>query len=151
MPYIKKELRPIFDFAVVLASKQDYSYKTKEQNVARDLAVECIEFGVKDMPPEVMDGCLNYALTQIFRKIRNTRYAKIIVRRVISDLFWKEPKYFRYERVDGLLGCMINEYERRAWIRQRKVVKALKELKYLNTTTMQYYENKKIDENGDLE
>lgn len=142
MPYIKKELRPIFDFAVRLVQKgREYRF----------LATECIEFGVKDMPPEVMDGCLNYVFTQLFRKIDDIKLSDVIIRIVLQHLFWSKPKYFRFERVKGLLGCMTYEYQRRAWRRQCKVVKALKILLYLNDVNTSYYEEQKILENSDLD
>jgi hypothetical protein len=142
IPYIKKELRPIFDFAVYMARKKNgHSIKS---------VAECVEFGVKDMPPEVMDGCLNYAFTQLLRKVDDLKFTQKIIHGVIKHLFWDKPKYFRYERVEGLLNCMIKEYRRRAWRRQRKVVKVLKELLYLHDQEMSYYEIQKECQNGDL-
>ena len=141
MPYIKQELRPIFDFAVHLAQK----------NAGTDWIVGCIEFGVKDMQPKVMDGCLNYGFTQLLRKLEDLVYAKIIIDLVLNKLFWMEPNYFKFERVKGLLGCMIDEYQRRAWRNQREVVKALKFLLSVNAYNTSVYEDEKIKQNGDLE
>jgi hypothetical protein len=46
---------------------------------------------------------------------------------------------------------MIEEYQKRAWRRQRKVVKVLKGLIHSNSIWMSEYEWKKQLENGDLE
>lgn len=144
MPYIKKELRPIFDFAIHSAQMRYVGY-------VANITVECIKFGVRDMAPEDMDGCLNYVFTQLLRKLENLTYAKIIMGITINDLFWMKPKYFRYERVKGLLGCMIDEYRRRAWRRQRRVVKILKKLLGTNAYKLSVYEEEKIKKNGDLQ
>lgn len=138
MPYIKQELRPIFNFAVHLA-----------KNERTNLIVKIIKFGVRDMPPKVMDGCLNYVFTQLLRK-QHFFYASAVIEMTLNDLFWKKPNYFGFERVKGLLGCMIDEYQRRAWQDQRKVVKALKKILERNALLLSNYEEEKIKQNGDL-
>lgn len=140
MPYIKKELRPIFDFAIQLAKEDERT----------NLIVKVIKFGVRDMPPEDMDGCLNYVFTQLLRK-QHFFYASAVIEITLNDLFWQKPKYFRFERVKGLLGCMIDEYQRRAWYHQREVVKALKKILERNGFLLSNYEEEKIKQNGDLE
>jgi len=140
MPYITANLRPIFDSIVVLVQLE-----------RTDDAIDSLIFATKDFPPEVLDGCLNYLFTQILRKTNDLTYAKIVIELMINEIFWSKPKYFRYERVYGLLNAMIDEYQRRAWRRQRKVVKVLKALLNMNAHYTSEYEEKKIAQNGDLE
>jgi len=139
MPYIKKYLRTKFDPAVV------------NVNMARfDDSVQVILDGVKGMKLEDVDGCLNYAFTQLLRKSMDLVDAKIVIGLVINTLFWGKPKYIRFERVHGLLHCMIEEYKRRGWCRQKKVIKILKYLLRRNSRYRDDYEDKKIRENGDI-
>lgn len=140
MPYIKKDLRPVFYSAVVLVQKGQIGE-----------AMERILLGVKDMEPKSADGCLNYVFTQLLRKVEDVVEAKIVIDLTLNALFWSHPKYFRFERVNGLLGCMIDEYQRRGWKRQTKVVRALKDLLRMNKHYTASYEDLKILENGDLE
>ena len=139
MPYIKKGLRPIFDSAVILAQKG----RIVE-------ASEQILLGMKDMEPEVMDGCLNYAFTQMLRKVEDLVTVKIIMVLVINTLFWSQPKYIRFERVEGLLGRMIKEYRRRGWKRQKKVIQSIGSIMGMNDHKTNDYEDKCIERNGDI-
>jgi len=140
MPYIKKELRPVFDSAVILVQKGQVGE-----------AMDRILFGIQDMEPESADGCLNYVFTQLLKKVEDITDAKIVMDLVLNSLFWQQPKYFRFERVEGLLECMIDEYQRRGWKRQTKVIRALKDLLRMNAHYTASYEDLKILENGDLE
>ena len=121
MPYIKKKLRPVFDSAIILA-----------QNGYIGNAAGRILFGVDGMEPKVMDGCLNYVFTQMLRKVEDLVTVRIIMDIVINTLFWNQPKYIRFERVEGLLGRMIKEYRRRGWKRQKKVIQAIGSLMGMN-------------------
>lgn len=139
MPYIKEYLRPPFDSAVLMLQMKRFG-DSAEQIISK----------VKDMEPAVMDGCLNYVFTQMLRKVNDLTDVKVIMDLVINTLFWMEPKYFKFERLHGLLYCMIEEYQRRSWRRKRKAVKILKELLLINSRKRDEYEDKKIQINSDL-
>ncbi len=71
MPYIKREDRPKYDSLI--------------QEVVREFAA---------LPPETLDGHLNYFIT-----------------RLLVSLY--KPSYFNYNRVQGLLECVKQEFYRR--------------------------------------
>jgi hypothetical protein len=87
MPYIKQEDRPRYDKLI--------------QQVVGVLA---------DLPPEKLDGHLNYFIT-----------------RLLVTLY--RPSYFNYNRVQGLLECIKQEFYRRR---------------------VAPYEDKKMEQHGDV-
>jgi len=140
MPYIKKDLRPQFDKAVEMAINKQDSH-----------AILQILSSVKDMPPEVLDGCLNYVFTQMLRKTKLLLEITPIIEMVICQIFWSNPKYIRFERCKGLLGSMMAEYKRRNWKRANSVVIVLNRLIKRNDKLQAKYEDQKILENSDLD
>jgi len=139
MPYIKKGLRPVFDSAVILAQKGEIGRTS-----------EWILSAIKNMEPKVMDGCLNYVFTQMLRKVEDLVTVRIIMDLVINSLFWSQPKYIKFERVEGLLGRMIKEYHRRGWKRQKKVIQAIGSIMGMNDCKTNSYEDECIEKNGDI-
>ena len=132
-------MRKPFDEAVTTAQMGQLS-----------IAAELIHNKVKDMPASEMDGCLNYVFTQMLRKVENLTDAKIVIDLVINTLFWMEPKYIKFERIHGLLYCMIDEFKRRSWRRNYRVVRILEHLLEINRYKRDEYEDEKIAQNGDL-
>lgn len=140
MPYIKQSYRPQFNEAILLLKYGQYSECASQ-----------IILHVDRLEPKVMDGCLNYVFTQMLRKNDNLIDVKVIIDLIVNDLFWTEPSYFKFERVKGLFGCMIDEYKRRGWRRQRQVVKILKHFLKVNAHKTADYEDEKKNLNGDLD
>jgi len=137
MPYIKKELRPIFDLAV------GYAFIGDVIN-----AQDRILVGIKDKDDMIIDGCLNYVFTQLLRKT-TLGFASALIRDTIHKVFLSPPKYAYLERTVGLLTCMIDEFERRGW--RRDAIYPLKKLLNQVKEQRDLYENKKIDQNGDID
>jgi hypothetical protein len=150
VPYIKKNLRPVLDSAVILAQQGKWAdAKTR------------ILLGIRDEADSSKDGCLNYAFTQLFRKM-NVEEAETVIHMVIYDVYLVPPKYFKLERLLGLLESMAIEFERRKWHREgcrdgeirtsnENILAIIKRLKrYVVETHYITYEEKKIKENGDL-
>lgn len=140
MPYIKKKLRPSFDIAVERALKKDCLS-----------AVGHILCSVEYMPPEVLDGCLNYVFTQMLRKTKLPLDVVPIIDMTLQHVFWASPKYIRFERCRGLLGSMRSEYKRRGWRRVELVDEVLKILYERNDELQAKYEDECIKRNGDLD
>lgn len=140
MPYIKQELRPVFDVAVERAIKRDCLS-----------AVGHILHSVEYMQPKVMDGCLNYTFTQMLRKANFISDVIPIIEMALQYIFWSEPKYIKFERCKGLLGSMVKEYKRRNWNRANCVVEVLRLLIERNDELQAEYEDECIERNGDLD
>jgi len=140
MPYIKKDLRPPFDSAIIVIQQERIGE-----------AVDRILNAVKNLADSDVDGCLNYVFTQALRKVDDLVTVGIVMDLVLSGLFWSSPKYFRFERVRGLLGCMIDEYTRRGWRRQKKAIKVIRRVMAMGIRYTATYEDLKIEQNGDLE
>ena len=140
MPYIKKKLRPPFDIAVEMAINKKYSY-----------AIAQVLRSVQYMKPKVLDGCLNYAFTQMLRKTKVLMEVVPVIDVVLHHIFWYDPKYIRFERCKGLLGSMAVEYKRRDWNRAHEVVIVLNMLIDRNDELQIAYEDECIERNGDLD
>lgn len=136
MPYIKMELRHPFDMAVSFALTGNALG-----------AKEAILLAIKDKDDMAIDGCLNYAFTQLLRKI-NLGIARDIIRLVSFVVFLNPPRYAYLERAVGLLDCMIDEFKRRGW--EKEAIPILEELLKQVKEIRDRYEGGKILKNGDL-
>ena len=137
MPYIKKQLRPPFITAVSFAIVGSFE--------------ECMNIILKEIKNKnesEVDGCLNYVFTLLLKRL-DIIDAKIIIQFIIRDVFLSPPRYVYLERAIGLLHCMIDEFERRAW--RRDAIPALKIILNAVKEVRDDYENQKIEENGDVE
>lgn len=139
MPYIREELRPVFDSAVQLA----FLGKWAE-------SADRIIFGIKDLSIYDSDACLNYTFSRLLRDMPDLKEAEIVMQRVIFAIFIKEhERYIKYERVMGLLGAIAFEFSEREWRPEAKVVLG-KLLTWVISEHYIPYEKRKRIENGDL-
>jgi hypothetical protein len=69
-------------------------YIRYEDRSSYDRVVQLIVDTLEDLPPEKLDGHLNYVITRILVRLY-------------------EPSYFNYNRVQGLLECIQHEFYRR--------------------------------------
>lgn len=137
MPYIKQELRPPFITAVGFAIVGNF-----------EQCIDIIRKEIKNKSEFELDGCLNYVFTLLLKRI-DIGNAKMVIQFIIREVFLSPPRYTYLERAIGLLHCMIDEFERRAWKREaipalRRILNAVKEIR-------DNYEDEKIEANGDVE
>jgi len=137
MPYIKKELRPIFDEAVELV---------KVNEIGR--AVTMIMLNLEDKDAFTVDGCLNYFFTQTLRKVDHLDRCEHTIILTLINQFLLKPRYLLLERILGLITAMQIEFERRNW---RSEALCILERVY-NFAKKRYvdYEDEAIKRNGDL-
>lgn len=140
MPYIKKELRPPLDVAIIHAMNQEVEKSVEVLIAELKGFVGSVELG----------GRMNYVFTQIFRKARLID-ARIIVYFVCNTLFWMNSRYFKFEHVYATFNAMIDEWNRRKWNNYKIITEEFKIILSVNKRYCATYEKRKIVENGDLE
>lgn len=139
MPYIKKKDRPKFD-AVIKSVLSGLTFN------ANDILLDAIG---KEADSSV-DGCLNYTFTQLLRKAPLFK-AMTLIRNIIKLVYLSPPKYYRLNRLVGLLVCMIDEFKRRGWDKEGNKIQILKNILIDVKRLRDDYEDGKIKQNGDLE
>jgi len=135
MPYIKKDLRPEL-YSIVQNFNMAYAEETLDKVV--DLFATHRNF---------TDGNLNYFCTQLIRKYWNKTDAMIFSYMVIDKVLLTPLCYLNLERGLGLLYCMQREFKRREWGNEVIMEMILESVGRLYDD----YEDKKKEENGDLE
>jgi hypothetical protein len=139
MPYIKNQYRGKINWAIMTII------------IDRDLnkSVSDIIVSLDELPKEIFDGALNYACTQILRKL-NPIESNAIVASILHHYYMGKPSYVKLKDCIGLLNVMILEFNRRNWGNNR-VDNILKYLLQYVTEIYNEYEPQKMAENGDLE
>jgi hypothetical protein len=168
MPYIDKYQRGLY--VELLSEIRDHPIWRSEEDMTKHdvllgMLFEWIRAKNKENPLK-MDGDVNFLCTrrlkytqQTFRlkdgkKIYNSlnKDAAEFVRDLLTNIFeGSHQSYSSYERLYGLLSLMEAEFERRGWSTGRKDLKAffIKEKAYWRKRIAEY-EDKKIQENGDV-
>jgi hypothetical protein len=144
MPYIKKIYRPnLFKRIQEINCYQD-----------RVLAILDLAHILDDLPtyrngePNQFHGALNYTCTQLIR--HKPQYAEQIINGLLSIYFTnnKNVNYISLKDCGGLLHRMKCEFDRRNW----KNVEIIEKLqRWVDVMVANPYEDKKEQENGDLE
>jgi len=161
MPYIKADIRPLYDANISLELKN-------KDGIALQRIIELIQ----NSSLEEQDGIVNYVMTSFLLRFEEDasktypptlsynnlrtkiRGDRIFVKESLKKLFYEvydPPKYFRFNRAMGVLACMSKEFERRTWSLisgSQNIIKELTDEFYKEKVGP--YEDKKIEENGDL-
>jgi len=138
MPYIKRELRPIFDEAVELV---------KANEIGKALTIVMNNLEGKDV--FAVDGCLNYFFTQTLKKVDHLDRCETVIIVILIHQFLDKPRYLLLERALGLITAMRIEFKRRGWRSEGLYI--LERIYNLVKGYYVDYEDKKIKDNGDLE
>lgn len=131
-------MRPPFDEAVEAV---------KNDELGRALTMVMLNLNGKDA--FTVDGCLNYFFTQTLRKVDHLDRCETTIILTLINQFLREPRYLFLERALGLINAMQIEFKRRNWRSEGLYILE----RVYNFVKRRYtkYEDKKIDENGDLE
>lgn len=138
MPYIKKDLRPPFDEAVEAV---------KNDEIGRAIGTVASNLEGKDI--FAVDGCLNYFLTQILRKVDDLERCENVMVLTLINAFLLNPRYFLLERLLGLISAMQIEFKRRGW--RSEALNVLERVYFYIERRYIDYEDEVILKNGDLE
>ena len=158
MPYIKQEKRPQFDALANTIILQ------MTQGIVTDELKNFIAKKFKSLPIKEVDGCLNYLVTVLLKRLDFHKlppkgqidetvvaYAgelTLTILELLNKIY--EPKYFNYNRAMGMLTCCSKEFERRyGRTFCNTFLERLATVFY--NRTVGPYEEKKIEENGDVQ
>jgi len=140
MPYIIPELRGRYNNIIELARQCDFG-------VARALLLE----DLKQLHPTQVDGHLNYLFSKLLKDIVGDPrdYYKTFIKTILEDVYCSPPKYYKLQRLYGLLSCMQIEFNRRGWSDIAQAILGI--IGYEMTFNILIpYENGKVRDNGDI-
>jgi hypothetical protein len=150
MPYIKPQLRPMFDKICVDASylqtRPDLYTVTQLQS---DFMV-----AIENLPENKRTGCMNYFFTKTLRFCYN-KETSLLLRKIFTRYFFNEQSYSNFERASGFLYRLRHEFKRREWYPQGRCIEPdyIKFIDFLMTLVDEAcdeFEDQKIKENGDV-
>jgi len=141
MPYIKQEDRHPFDSAIKALRNNQYGTATM-------IVLDALK--VKDKTQ--FEGCLNYLITQLIRsEVIISEEIELWIRSLIEGIYIIiGKKYFRYKNGSGLIHTIATELIRRNWDTEANIG-FLDSLQAYLDKIYGDYEDKKREENGDLE
>lgn len=162
MPYILKEDRPQYDSIIrdliIVIDVESYS--------AIKFLRESLINILNNQPVTNVDGHMNYFITKLLKEMKwteemslekflsiddSTQYKEIydFLFNVFLEVY--PPKYFNYNRLEGMLSCCHKEFKRRYGYKAMHACALLSELsgKFYDNVTAPY-EDKKIIINGDV-
>jgi hypothetical protein len=162
MPYIKAEKRSFYDdkINILIAYLQNDNITQQQMKELSDSIISYLIIG----PETDQDGELNYFITKTLKKLNwisdSTMYysfhkyknklQEFLYNLLIQFYETPTPKYYRYNRMVGMLACCQLEFKRRYGM------KAIIPITFLNMLLRQVYqqigiyENEKIIQNGDV-
>ena len=143
MPYIDKKLRKKYD--VYLVSIIDV--KDPQSGLLLFKSAELVD-KIRKEKLRNQDGIINYILTMLIRKYPMIPLEVSNMVLGFLYLFYMKPEsYMMYNRLMGLLICMLEEHARRGWYMPLWFIELSHKIYYERIGP---YEDKKITMNGDL-
>ena len=146
MPYIKPELRPMFNeiyiHATYLSTRPDlYTLESVKNELFNALG---------EVDAHKRTGCLNYFFTKILRDCLNNKTAPLLSA-IMKSYFLTDLSYESLERANGFLYRLRKEFQRRKWNNPYNDVYYFIDLfSILVDVEAEDYEDLKIKENGDV-
>ena len=166
MPYIKPDKRPFYDDLIKkIVSKLEPLPPAQIEVTDLDRNEWVAEFTMNFLtePEDQQDGQFNYFLTKLFIELhwltegtsyfcyrRTEKIMFPVIRSILEVYNQPNPSYFKYNRAMGMLFCCMKEFKRRY---SNKAVLPLLFLEMIVKSLYEEigdYENKKIQENGDV-
>lgn len=142
MPYIKQEYRPQFNIIIQQVRKGNV-----EEAVNR-----LTSFLKKLSPHKNVDGYLNYIFTQILKNHSYFLQAELVfIRTMVLEIYASPLSYHNINAFNGLVTSMIDEFEERGWDTLENITFLIRLRLLFRNSYTKYYEEKKREENGDLE
>lgn len=156
MPYIKRELRPMFDTIFIQATYIDKLPQHTEGYIIRMLFNALNEVDIHKQT-----GCLNYFFTKLLRAqlsdvndtlstISCSSHVKInLLTTATKVYFLTDISYENLERANGFIHRIRKEFIRRNWC-NNDIIHILDDLEILIDREAEDFEDQKIRENGDV-
>lgn len=162
MPYILKADRPQYDSIIWRLIKAIDVSAYSAIGMLRKRLINILN----SQDVTNVDGHMNYFITKLLKEMRwteektlekflnireSTQYREVFD--FLFNIFLEvyPPKYFNYNRLEGMLGCCHKEFNRRYGYKALNACALLSELsrKFYDNLTAPY-EDKKIELNGDV-